>query len=381
MSRQGFIQNNLTGILMYQSFNPSPLPPVPALEINMSLQTTIINAHKNLSFLESLSDFIPNKDLFISLYVRKEALMSSQIEGTQATLEDILDPLIEENANQNVDEVMNYIKATHFAINRLETLPLCNRLIREIHAVLMDQARGQEKTPGAFRTSQNWIGGIGSTLKNARYIPPAPDVMVDAMSQLELYMHEAMSKEDPLIKASLIHYQFETIHPFLDGNGRIGRLLVVLYLMHMGLISTPVLYISYFLKRNRVEYYDRLMSVRQNGDYEQWVQFFITAIGDAAANATDIIKLITKLHETDASKIEIKGRSGAIRIALFEYLKKNPIIDIGKTAGILNITYNAVSGAVKYFIKLNILSQTANTKRNRTFSYTAYLDILRDGTE
>ena len=209
-------------------------------------------------------------DLFVSMYVRKEALLSSQIEGTQCTLDDILNPLMEENTNRNVSDVVNYIKATEFALNRLHSLPLCNRLIKETHAVLMEGVRGQEKSPGEFRYSQNWIGGQGSTIQNARYIPPNPEDMQTAMSDLEKYMN-GDDLLDPLIQAALIHYQFETTHPFLDGNGRVGRLLITLFLMEKGILSRPALYISYFLKMNRIEYYDRMTQVRKTGDYEQWV--------------------------------------------------------------------------------------------------------------
>ena len=234
--------------------------------------------------------------LFVSMYVRKEALMSSQIEGTQATLEDIFDPMIEKNTNRNVADVVNYIKATEYAVKRLNTLPLCNRLIKETHAILMEDVRGQEKSPGEFRRSQNWIGGQGSTLKNARYIPPNPEDMNSAMSDLEKYMNSEDGL-DFLIRAALIHYQFETIHPFLDGNGRVGRLLITLFLMEKKVLTTPALYISYFLKKNRVEYYDRMTEVRLKGNYEQWIRFFLLAINESAQDAIAAIDEITALQD------------------------------------------------------------------------------------
>lgn len=215
MGRAGEYVKNLSGEAEYKSFCPAPLPPL--LEMDADMITALIGATKALATLDTLSANIPNMSLFISMYVRKEALLSSQIEGTQATLEDVLDPLVEQNANQNVSDVINYIKATEFALNRLETLPLCNRLIKETHAVLMEGVRGQEKSPGEFRISQNWIGAAGSTLKNARYIPPRPEDMQKAMSDLEKYIHSDDTL-DILIQAALLHYQFETIHPFLDGN-------------------------------------------------------------------------------------------------------------------------------------------------------------------
>ena len=227
-NRAGFFRTNLSGESAYQSFVPNPLPPNPPIEISDDILELLVKANSRLAVLESIAVRIPNVELFVSMYVRKEALMSSQIEGTQATLEDVLDPLVEANTNRNVADVVNYIKATEFAIQRLKSLPLCNRLIRETHAVLMDGVRGQEKNPGEFRYSQNWIGGQGSTLKNARYVPPSPDDMTEAMSDLEKYIN-ADDETDILIRTALIHYQFETIHPFLDGNGRIGRLLITLF--------------------------------------------------------------------------------------------------------------------------------------------------------
>ena len=287
-NRAGTLVSNLSGDMAYQSFRPAPLPPNPPIEFSGELVTKLIDANKNLATLDGLSLRIPNMDLFVSMYVRKEALLSSQIEGTQCTLDDILNPLMEENTNLNVSDVVNYIKATEFALNRLHTLPLCNRLIKETHAVLMEGVRGQEKSPGEFRYSQNWIGGQGSTIRNARYIPPNPDDMQTAMSDLEKYMNSDDAL-DPLIQTALIHYQFETTHPFLDGNGRVGRLLITLFLMEKGILSRPALYISYFLKMNRVEYYDRMTQVRKTGDYEQWVIFFLQALSDSARRSAGII--------------------------------------------------------------------------------------------
>ena len=288
--------------MTYKSFVPNPLPPSPPIELTEDIIALLVKANSQLAVLESVATRIPNVELFVSMYVRKEALMSSQIEGTQATLEDVLDPMLDANTNRNVADVVNYIKATEFAINRLQALPLCNRLIKEIHAVLMEGVRGQEKSPGEFRYSQNWIGGQGSTLKNARYIPPSPDDMLDAMSDLEKYIN-ADDDLDALIRAALIHYQFETIHPFLDGNGRVGRLLITLFLMEKRVLSTPALYISYFLKKNRVEYYDRMTEVRTKGNYEQWVKFFLQAIMESAEDATATIDELIALHDANVSVI------------------------------------------------------------------------------
>ena len=265
MSRAGIFVKNLNGEMAYESFKPTPLPPNPPLYIDGEIIENLINASKALAVLDGVSQRIPNTELFVSMYVRKEALLSSQIEGTQCTLDDVLNPLNTENANRDVADVINYIKATEYATKRLNELPICSRLIKEVHAVLMENVRGQEKNPGEYRISQNWIGGAGSTLKTARYIPPNVDDMETAIAELEEFINNS-SGIDPLICAALIHYQFETIHPFLDGNGRVGRLLIVLYLMEKKILSTPALYISYFLKRNRVEYYDRMTEVRRTGN-------------------------------------------------------------------------------------------------------------------
>lgn len=218
-TRAGYWKNNFSGELAYKSFMPSPLPPKPPFDLNEEIVNLLIKANARLATLEAVATHIPNVELFVSMYVRKEALMSSQIEGTQAILEDVLNPTLDENANRDVADVINYIKATEYAINRLKAFPLCNRLIKETQGVLLDGVHGQEKNPGEFRISQNWIGGKGSTLKNARYVPPAPEDMLNAMFDLEKYMNSD-EEMNALIRAALIHYQFETIHPFLDGNGR-----------------------------------------------------------------------------------------------------------------------------------------------------------------
>lgn len=246
-----FVQN-FSGELTYYSFRPSPLPPKPALEINSNMLSLLIEANRKVAYLDAISEKIPSQKLFLSMYIRKEALVSSPIEDTQCTLDDVLDPNIAENANIDVGEVINYIAATDYAIERL----------KGTHAKLIQGVRGSDKTPGEFRASQNWIGGQGSTLKNARYIPPSVDDMKEALDSLEKYI-KSNDSLDPLIQAALIHYQFETIHPFLDGNGRIGRLLITLFLIEKKIISKPVLYISCFLKMNRVEYYDRLSEVHK----------------------------------------------------------------------------------------------------------------------
>ena len=379
-NRAGAFVSNLTGEMAYQSFRPAPLPPNPPIALSGELVAKLVDANKKLAALDGLSARIPNMDLFVSMYVRKEALLSSQIEGTQCTLDDILNPLMEENTNRNVSDVVNYIKATEFALNRLRSLPLCNRLIKETHAVLMEGVRGQEKSPGEFRYSQNWIGGQGSTIRNARYIPPNPEDMQTAMSDLEKYMNGDDSL-DPLIQAALIHYQFETTHPFLDGNGRVGRLLITLFLMEKGILSRPALYISYSLKMNRIEYYDRMTQVRKTGDYEQWVMFFLQALSDSAGDAIQTIDALTALHNQSVAKLgAFSKRQQTNLLKLFAYIETNPIIDIQKTAAALGLSYNTVSKMVTILVDEGILRQTDKAGKAKIYSYADYLDILRKDT-
>lgn len=379
-NRAGCFITNLSGEMAYQSFRPNPLPPEPPIEMSNEMIAKLVDANRKLATLDGLSSRIPNMDLFVSMYVRKEALLSSQIEGTQCTLDDILNPFAEENTNLNVSDVVNYIRAEEFAIDCLQTLPLCNRLIKETHAVLMEGVRGQEKNPGEFRYSQNWIGGQGSTLRNARYIPPNPEDMINAMSDLEKYMNGENSL-DPLIQAALIHYQFETTHPFLDGNGRVGRLLITLFLMEKKILSTPSVYISYFLKMNRIEYYDRMTQVRKTGDYEQWILFFLQALSDSAEDAIQTIDELTKIHNRNAQKFEnMTKRQQANAMNFLIYLEKNPIIDIQKTAAALNLSYNTVAKSVALFVDNGILQQTEKSGRSKIYSYVDYLAVLRKDT-
>lgn len=379
-NRAGTYVSNLSGDMSYQSFKPAPLPPVPSLTLNNEIVFKLVEASKNLTLLDALASFVPNINLLVSMYVRKEALLSSQIEGTQCTLDDIFDPLIEENTNQNVSDVVNYIKATEYALDRLNTLPLCNRLIKEAHRILMEGVRGQEKSPGEFRYSQNWIGGQNSNIKTARYIPPNVLDMQEAMSDLEKYINSDDSL-DPLIQAALIHYQFETIHPFLDGNGRIGRLLITLFLIEKKVISCPALYISYFLKMNRIEYYDRMSQVRKTGDYEQWVLFFLQALADSSSDAIDTIDKLTKLHNRNINLLDdISPRQKTNVLKVFNYLEKNPIIDIQKTANTLDLSYNTVAKAILLLIDKGILRQSAKSGKTKIYSYFDYLDILRKDT-
>ncbi len=379
MNRAGIYVDNLKGDAAYQSFKPSALPPVPEIITDEEMVGLVVEANRQLAKLDMASNLIKNADLFISMYVRKEALISSQIEGTQCTLDDVLDPEVDMNANLDVSDVINYIKATQYALKRLENLPLCCRLIREVHAVLMEGTRGQDKTPGEFRISQNWIGPANCSLKEARYVPPNVQDMQEAMSDLEKYMNEN-ADYDPLIRTALIHYQFETIHPFLDGNGRIGRLLILLYLMEQGLLSKPIIYISFFLKKNQVEYYDRISEVRRKGNFEQWIKFFLEAVSKAALDSLESISMLSNLHDKNITKLPRATRRKDNLRAVFDYIEQYPIIDIKRTAKELGISYNTAATAVKKLVELDILQETTNAARNRVYVYEAYMGILRKDT-
>lgn len=379
MNRAGEYVRNLSGDAEYRSFRPAPLPPVPSLELDEEISRLIVDANRRLAMLDTASMLIPNVELFASMYVRKEALISSQMEGTQCTLDDVFDPENDENLNLDVTDVINYVRAEQYAMDALRGLPICSRLLRNTHAVLMEGVRGQEKNPGEFRRSQNWIGPAGCALKDARYVPPNVEDMTAAMSDLEKYINQSEGY-DPLVRAALIHYQFETIHPFLDGNGRIGRLLVLLYLMDQRLLSKPVLYVSYFLKKNQIEYYDRMSEVRRSGNYEQWVRFFLEAVYAGAEDALESINALSALHDENVSKLPKPRRNADNLRAVFDYIERHPIIDIKRTAAALGLSYNTVSGIVRKLMDLGILRETGKSSRRRVFAYDRYLEILRDGT-
>lgn len=378
MDRAGIYVDNFSGDMSYRSFRPDPLPPTPELMLSAETDKLVIEANRRLAKLDAAAELIPDMDLFISMYVCKEALLSSRIEGTQCTLEDVLDPDADVNINLDVADVVNYVAALQFAQERLETLPLCCRFIKEVHAELMKGVRGSDKSPGEFRHSQNWIGPAGCSLRNARYVPPNVPDMVEAMADLEKYINEDW-EFDPLVRAALIHYQFETIHPFLDGNGRVGRMLVLLYLMDKGLLQKPVLYISYFLKKNQTEYYDRMSWVRSGGNYEQWIDFFMEAVCEAAEDGMESVKELLKLHEQNLSRLPDSNRKRNIVRELFEYIQKYPIIDVKRTASELGISYNTAASAVKKLQELEILKEKTNKARNRVYIYEDYVNILKKG--
>lgn len=375
MNRAGQYITALGGVVSYKAYKPNPLPPSPIIEMDTEMVTLLSKAHNYLGKLDMMSELIPDMNMFLSAYVRKEALLSSQIEGTQATLEDVLNPNVDIAVNLEVNDVINYVNALNFAIEKMKELPVCNRLLCETHRVLMQGVRGQEKNPGEFRHSQNWIGASNSNLKTARFIPPTVEDMQTAMSDLEKFINDY--DMDILLKTALIHYQFETIHPFLDGNGRIGRMLITLILLANGILHRPVLYLSLYLKTNRIEYYDRLSEVRTKGNYEQWIKFFLHGIIETCEDGIKTIESINSLIKMDEKKLVKKTETIS---KVFDYIKEHPIITIGGAATALNLSFNGVSNAVKKMVEVNILKEMTTKARDRVFEYTSYIDILKSGT-
>ena len=364
----------------YEAFCPAPLPPNPPLELSSRMVALLVKATGCIRELDVRVQLTPNVEPFIAMLALKEALMSSQIEGIALTLEELLDPQREESTNPAVRAVVNNAAATEFALQELKHAPLSNRLLKDTHTVLM---QGEPRNIGEFRTKQNRIGRRGSTPQNALYVPPAPDDMLRAMDDLERYIHGDVPDDglDVLIRAALIHYQFETIHPFIDGNGRMGRLLITLFLHEQRVLSKPALYISCFLKEYRREYYSHLMEVRAAGHFERWGQFFLLALSEAAEDAIATIKVLVALRQQNRALIAQSGRAAARTLKVFDYLERHPIIEIGKTAKALDLSFNTVASAVQWLVDKGILVPTTNFRRNRVFVYEAYLDILRSGTE
>ncbi|MGE0003190.1 MAG: Fic family protein [Candidatus Izemoplasmatales bacterium] len=380
MSRSGSYRQNHFGKISYLSFFPNPLPPFPPIQIDDELNLLLMEAHLVIGRLDGISKLLPNQDLFLSLYVRKEALLSSQIEGTMATLEDIFDPHLLHAKKNDVEDVSNVVRAVHMANELRKSLPLSLRFFREIHGILLHNVRGFEKQPGNFRTTQNWIGPPGSIIKNAEFIPPNVGDMNEALSKLEEYIH-TQDVTNRFVKIALIHYQFETIHPFLDGNGRVGRMLIGLLMKEYHLLHEDTFYLSYYLKRNRQEYYDRLMEVRTKGLYEEWVRFFVKGIIETAYHALDTIDSLLDLHAQNEAKVAaLDGKFRVTSMLLFEYIEHHPIFDISMASQELSKSFGAISKAVQYFETCGILKQIKGNERYRVYIYDAYLTILRDGT-
>jgi len=377
-SRAGQYVQQIEG---YKAFIPNPLPPVPEIVMEQEMWNLLSQADRALGRLDGATDALPNPDLFVFMYVRKEAVLSSQIEGTQASLIDILEfesQALETDNPQDVAEVVNYIAAINYGLERLKDLPVSLRLIREIHQELMKGVRGAERNPGEFRRSQNWIGAGGCSLAEAIYVPPPPYEMLQSLDNLEHFLHSP-HPIPTLIKVGLAHAQFETIHPFLDGNGRTGRLLITFLLCEQNILQRPLLYISYYFKKYRAEYYDRLQSIRDSGNWESWLKFFLSGVYEVAQEAAATARRIVKLKEENRQLLLDKmGRRSGNAIALLESLYFKPIFTVDHAESVTSLSYPNANNLIKDLSDIGLVQEITGQKRNRAFSYAPYLDVFRD---
>lgn len=365
----------------YKAFIPNPLPPTPEIIMDQEMWNLLSQADRALGRLDGATDALPNPDLFVFMYVRKEAVLSSQIEGTQASLIDVLEfesQAVEPDNPHDVAEVVNYVAAINYGLERLKDLPVSLRLIREIHQKLMQEVRGAEREPGEFRRTQNWIGTGGCSLLDATYVPPPPHEMLQSLDNLEKFLHSPQPMPT-LIKVGLAHAQFETIHPFLDGNGRTGRLLITFLLCEQNILQRPLLYISHHFKKYRSEYYDRLQAIRESGNWESWLKFFLRGVYEVAQEAAATARKIVNLKEEHRQLVlNTMGRRSGNAIALLESLYFRPILTVEHAQAITNLSYPNANTLIKDLCDIGLLQEITGQKRNRAFSYAPYLDVFRD---
>jgi len=367
----------------FKAFVPPRLPPNPSLQLNEGHYDLMERANRALGRLDGVSALLPDTSLFLYFYVRKEALLSSQIEGTQSSFSDLL--LFENKETpsvpiEDVQEVSSYVAAINHGLKRIRNdFPLSLRLIREIHGILLSKGRGADKAPGQFRRSQNWVGG--SRPGNASFVPPPHERLTELMGDLEKFLHDQPIRMPLLIKAALAHVQFETIHPFLDGNGRVGRLLITLLLCTEGALTEPILYLSLYFKTHRQEYYDLLQRVRTEGVWEKWLEFFLTGVLETSEQATSSAKSILKLFEKDRAKIETLGRPAGSALRVHQFLQSKAIISVPMATKVLGVTEPTVRSSLKHLEKLRIVRELTGRQRNRLFVYDKYLNILDEGTK
>ncbi len=363
----------------YRAFVPAPLPPSPAVRIQGELQALLSRADRALGRLDGSIQTLPNPDLFVFMYVRKEAVLSSQIEGTQSSLQDLLAAearILSPELPRDVDEVINYVSAMNHGLKRLESLPISVRLFREIHAKLLHGVRGSRLAPGELRTTQNWIGPGGCTLNEATYVPPPPTEVLQALGELEHFLHRDTALP-LLIKIGLAHAQFETIHPFLDGNGRIGRLLITFLLCEREVLNKPVLYLSHYFKQHRQRYYELLQAVRDTGDWESWLMFFLRGIAEVSNQAAETARRILQLREEHRTRItNHMGRAAGNGHKVLEHLYRQPIVSVADVRRITGTTNSAANQFVHKFVEQGILVEITGQKRNRRFSYEAYIHLF-----
>jgi Fic family protein len=366
-----------------RAFVPAPLPPAPPLVFEGELQQILEKALLALGRLDGISTLLPDRTLFLYAYVRKEAVLSSQIEGTQSSLSDLLLFELDEAPGVPIDdvvEVSNYVAALEHGMTRLrEGFPLSNRLIREIHGVLLSRGRGSTRDPGEFRRSQNWIGGTRPG--NAHFVPPPHMIVPDCMSALERFLHAEDDAIPVLVRAGLAHVQFETIHPFLDGNGRVGRLLVALMLCHAGVLREPLLYLSLYLKQNRATYYELLDRVRRDGDWEAWLSFFLDGVHQTAEGAVSTTQQLSAMFKEDRNRIEKGGRRAGSALRLHDAIKARPLLSLQEICRISGVSFPTASTAMDRLVELGIARELTGKRRNRLFVYDHYLTILNEGTE
>lgn len=378
----GSYQVTATGGEKVAAFIPQALPPVPPVLLDALRQARLERALLACGRLDAITTLLPDPDLFLYAYIRREAVLSSQIEGTQSSLSDLL--LFELNQAPGVPfddviEVSNYVAALEHGLARLrEGFPLSNRLLREMHGQLLAVGRGADKQPGQFRSSQNWIGGTRPG--NAQYVPPPALEVESCMAALERFLH-ADDTPGALLKAALAHVQFETIHPFLDGNGRVGRLLIALVLYHDGVLHQPLLYLSLYFKQHRAEYYRLLDAVRQTGDWEAWLDFFLDGVAHTATGAVTTAHRLLALFQTDAARVQTLGRSAANTLRAFDALRRRPLADIDDLSQRLTLSYPTVARAIDALQGLDIVREITGKKRKRVFAYQAYLDVLNEGIQ
>ncbi len=368
----------------YAAFIPEPLPPRPPLETDAALTRLLSAADLALGRLDGATMMLPNADLFVAMYVRREAVLSSQIEGTQASLTDVLQFEAGGDGGEterplDVAEVVNYVRAMNYGLRRLADLPLSLRLIREIHGELMRGVRGEESAPGEFRRSQNWIGPRGCTLRTARFVPPPPHQLARVLGEWESFLHER--SEPVLITAALAHAQFETIHPFLDGNGRVGRLLITLLLYERGVLARPLLYLSLYLKRNQTEYYDRLQTVREKGEWEAWVRFFLEGVRSSADESTNTTRRILTLREEDRARLIGEGKASGNLLRSLDHLFVQPITTPQLLATALDVRYATANNLVARLVEIGVLTEMTGYRRNRRFVYQRYVDLFEKETQ
>lgn len=366
-----------------RAFIPNPLPPIPPLDLGDDLNDRLNRAHIALGRLDGVSGILPDAHLFLYAYVRKEAVLSSQIEGTQSSLSDLLLFELDEAPGvpfDDVVEVSNYVAALEHGLARiLGGFPLSNRLIRETHAILLSRGRGQSKLPGEFRRSQNWIGGTRPG--DAHFVPPPPERVEDAMAELERFLHDQPGRTPTLIKAALAHVQFETIHPFLDGNGRVGRLLIPMLLSIEGMLREPLLYLSLYFKQNRTRYYEMLDRVRADGEWEEWVMFFATGVELTANAAVATAHRLLEISQADRVKVQGTGRIAGSALQIHHALLSRPVNTIARLAEETQLSVPAVTSALAALVTLGLVREVTGRKRNRVFSYVPYLEVLQQGTE